>query len=196
FNTCITDAMRLPGTDILVVRHAQPIATPPAAIVTGRLYLIANVMTAELFVGGTMPIPPGYSPTDAIHEVVTNAYYVSRNSSAGAGIPALNRLQLGAGPTLANQELIAGVEDLQVQLGIDTDDDGSVNSYVSPGSAALAGATVTASRAWIRVRGERIDFDYTDTATYQYADLSVSPNDSFRRMLLTKTLRFRNDSGT
>ncbi|MBT8136005.1 MAG: PilW family protein [Gammaproteobacteria bacterium] len=196
FAACIPDTARLPGTDILVVRHAAATATAPANIVNGRVYIISNALTAELFVGGLMPIPAGYGAADTIHEVEVNAYYVSPNSSAGVGIPALNRLELGDGPLLVNQELISGVEDLQVQLGIDTDGTGSVNSYVNPGSAAIAGATIIANRAWVRVRGERVDLDYTDGATYEYADRQVEPNDSFRRMLLSKTLRIRNGLGT
>ncbi len=195
FAGCLPDTARLGGTDVLVVRHATATPTPPASIVNGRLYVISNALAGELFVGGAMPIPSGFNPTDSIHEVITHVYYVSPNSSAGNGIPALNRLELVVGPTLVNQELITGVEDLQVQLGIDTDNDGSVNSYVNPGSAALAGATIIANRAWVRVRGERVDFDYTDDATYEYADRSIAPNDSFRRMLLSKTLRFRNGLG-
>lgn len=196
FQTCLPDSARLAGTDILVVRHASATVTPRASLINGRLYIISNAMTGSLFVGGLMPVPAGFLLTDTIHEVITNAYYVSPNSSAGVGIPALNRLELADGPALVNLEMIAGVEDLQVQLGIDTNGDGSVNSYVTPGSAALVGARIVANRAWIRVRGERIDLDHTDTATYDYADLSVAPDDSFRRILISKTLRFRNGLGS
>lgn len=192
FQTCVPDTVRVAGSDILVVRHAASTPTAPGDIVNNRLYVISNVLSGELFVGGVMPIPAGYNPTDAIHEVVTNLYFLSNNSSAGAGIPALNRIELVDGPALVTQELITGVEDLQVQLGIDTLGTGSVNNYVSPDSPLLAGARIVATRAWIRIRGERIDFDFTDMSTYEYADLSVTPNDSFRRMLVSKTLRVRN----
>ena len=143
---------------------------------------------------GAQPIPPGYSATDQIREVVTHLYYISPNSSVGVGVPALNRIELREGPALINQELIPGVEDLQVQLGVDSDDDGSVNSYLTPNDPAVAGASIVATRAWLLVRGERIDLGFTDTATYDYADLSVEPADQFRRMLMTKTLRLRNSS--
>ena len=193
FQACVNDASRLAGSDILVVRHAAPTPTLPADIVAGRLYLISNVMSGELFVGGAMAIPAGYNATDTIHEIVTNLYFLSPNSSAGNGIPALNRITLIDGPDLAIQELITGVEDFQVQLGVDTPPtNGSVNSYVNPNSPLLAGANIAATRAWIRIRGERIDLDFTDTATYEYADLSIAPNDSFRRMLASKTFRVRN----
>lgn len=192
YTACLPDAARLGGTDVLVIRHAAAAVTAPAALVANRLYVITNAVTGELFVAGAMPIPPGYSATDEIREVVTNLYYISPNSSAGAGIPALHRLELQPGPTLVAQELIPGVEDLQVQLGIDTDADGSVNRYLTPNSPALAGANVVAARTWVRVRGERIDLGFTDTATYDYADQSVSPADQFRRMLISRTLRLRN----
>lgn len=192
FKDCVPDNMRLPGTDILVVRHASTRQVAPADLVADRLYLISNALSGELFVAGQQPIPPGYNPADAIHEVVTNLYYVSPGSSAGTDIPALNRLQLVPGPELASQELIPGTEDMQVQVGVDSDGDGSVNSYVSPNSPLAAGNSFIATRVWIRVRGEQIDLDFTDDATYNYADQQVQPNDRFRRMLMSKTLRFRN----
>ncbi|MBT8143445.1 MAG: PilW family protein [Gammaproteobacteria bacterium] len=194
FDTCIPTASRLGGTDILVVRHAAATPTAVADLIPNQLYLISNAMSGELFVAGQQPVPPGYNPTDVIHQVMTNLYFISPNSSAGNGIPALNRLQMVPGPELAIQELIPGAEDFQVQVGVDSDADGSVNSYVSPNSPLAAGASVVAARAWVRIRGERVDLDFTDTATYDYADRQVQPNDNFRRMLMSKTLRFRNGS--
>ena len=194
FQGCVPDNARQPGTDILVIRHAAATTTAPADLIADRLYMVSNAMSGELFVAGQQPIPPGFSPTDAIHEVVTNLYFISPNSSVGVGVPALNRIELVPGPELGTQELIPGAEDFQVQVGVDSDGDGSVNSYVNPNSPLVAGSTVVASRAWIRVRGERIDLDFTDTATYDYADQQVQPNDSFRRMLMSKTLRVRNGS--
>lgn len=194
YTPCLPDSARRAGTDVLVVRHAAAAPTPAGALVANRLYVITNAVTGELFVAGAMPIPPGYSAADEIREVVTHLYYISPNSSAGAGIPALNRLELREGPALVNQELIPGVEDLQVQLGIDSTADGSVNSYLTPNSPALAGASIVAARAWVRVRGERIDLGFTDSATYDYADQSDTPGDQFRRLLMSKTLRLRNAS--
>lgn len=194
FAGCLPDGNRLVGTDVLVVRHAAAAATAPADLIANRMYVITNAVTGELFIAGAQPIPPGYSVTDQIREVVTHLYYISPNSSVGAGVPALNRIELREGPELINQELIPGVEDLQVQLGVDSDDDGSVNNYLTPNDPAVAGARIVATRAWLLVRGERIDLGFTDTATYDYADLSVEPADQFRRMLMTKTLRLRNSS--
>ena len=193
FAGCLPDASRAAGTDVLVVRHAAADETPRAALDDGRVYLVSNAMTGELFVGGE-PLPAGYAAGDPVNELVTNAYYVSPDSTAGENVPALRRMTLSTGPAITDEELVAGVEDFQVQLGIDTDADGSVNSYVSPGSAVLAGAQIIAVRVWLRLRTQGAELGFTDDATYAYAGRSVAPADGLRRLVVSTTVQLRNRS--
>jgi type IV pilus assembly protein PilW len=195
FPACLPDAARADATDVLVVRHAAATETARASILNNTLYLISNSMTGELFVGG-QPLPSGYAADDPVNEMVTNAYYISPNSTLGNGIPSLRRMILGNGPAINDEELVPGVEDLQVQFGIDTDADGSVNSYVSPGSAALAGARIVAVRVWLRLRTEKAEVGFTDDATYAYAGHSVAPADGVRRLVVSTTLELRNRGTT
>ena len=97
---------------------------------------------------------------------------------------------------LNDEELVPGVEDLQVQLGIDTDADGSVNSYLNPGSPALAGARIVAVRLWLRLRTEQAELGFTDNATYDYAGRKVEPADGLRRLVVSTTIQLRNRSTT
>ncbi len=191
FLGCVSEDMRLAGTDIAIARHVATTPTAPGAIVAGQLYVISSVATGEIFVGG-QPIPTGYAAGDQIHALVTNVYYVSPNSSAGDGTPSLRRLVLRPGPEWVDEELIPGVEDLQVQLGIDTDNDLAVNSYLDPGAAAIAANPVVAARLWVRVRDENRENGFTDEATYDYGTVSVTPDDGFRRVLISRTIQLRN----
>jgi type IV pilus assembly protein PilW len=193
FAGCLPDAARRAGTDVLVVRHAAAAETARADIEGTRVYLVSNPMSGTLFVG-SQPFPAGYAGDDPVNELVTNAYYVSPTSSAGADVPSLRRMTLSAGPSITDEELVPGVEDFQVQLGIDTDGDGSVNSYVSPGSPTIAGAQVTAVRVWLRLRAEDGELGFTDGATYAYAGRSVTPADNLRRLVVSTTLQLRNRS--
>jgi type IV pilus assembly protein PilW len=195
FSACVADDARAPDTDMLVVRHASATQTPRASVVNNTVYLISNPVTGSLFVGG-QPLPAGYAADDPVNELVTNAYYVGPSSTAGSQVPSLRRMTLGNGPTLLDEELVPGVEDLQVQLGIDTDADGSVNSYLSPGSPALAGTRIVAVRLWLRLRAEKGEVGFTDGATYEYAGHSVEPADSLRRMVVSTTIQLRNRSTT
>jgi type IV pilus assembly protein PilW len=150
-------------------------------------------MSASLFVGG-QPLPGGFAADDPVNEIVTNAYYVSPSSAAGNDVPSLRRLALDVGPEIVDEELVPGVEDLQLQFGIDTDADGSVNSYLSPGSAGLAGAEILAVRLWLRLRAENAEAGFTDDATYEYAGRSFEPDDALRRLVVSTTIRLRNGS--
>ena len=103
-------------------------------------------------------------------------------------------MTLDTGPEIVDEELVPGVEDPQVQFGIDTDADGSVNSYVNPGSPALAGVEILAVRLWLRLRAEREELGFTDEATYEYAGRSFTPDDALRRLVVSATIQLRNRS--
>ena len=48
-------------------------------------------------------------------------------------------------------------------------------------------------RIWLRIRAERFENGFTDTANYVYADQNVGPfNDAFRRIVVSKTTYLRN----
>ncbi len=105
---------------------------------------------------------------------------------------------LVAGGTIEDREVLPGVEDMQIQLGIDTDPVGAANRgvldrYVNADDVLLATSAVVAVRVWLRIRAERIENGFRDTAIYRYADGSAGPFlDSFRRVVVSKTIYLRN----
>lgn len=192
-----------PDTDTLVVRRAseQP---EPAAV--GRLSVqSARFPASRLFVGATTP--PGY-PAAAfrIHRLVVNGYYVSPTSTlstAGHRVPSLRRKTLGSGPAVTDEEVLPGVEDMQVQFGIGTGAPGAggprvVARWVNPGDALLDPAAhpevqVVAVRLWLRLRAEHPETGFRDTEARQYADREVvAPNDGYRRIVVSRTIWLRN----
>ena len=110
------------------------------------------------------------------------------------------------GPRIVDREVLPGVEDLQVQFGIDTDDvgaadRGSINRYVNPDNPILdrlsaafnPDATILAVRIWLRLRAERPENGFIDSKNYVYADQDVpAPNDGFRRTVISTTIYLRN----
>ncbi len=198
------------GADTLEMRRVSedPIPVPAA----GTLYVqSARFRDGQIFPGPV--VPPGFLPgTSATHQLRVMGYYVSANSTLdtpGNPVPSLRVKTLvggGFGPRILDQEVLPGVEDLQVQFGVDTDlagtpNRGSIDRYVNPGdpiitpgaAGFLPDAQILAIRLWVRLRAERRENGYTDTANYVYADRNVPPfNDAFRRIVVSKTIYLRN----
>lgn len=194
------------GSDVLVVRHASadPV-TPP--LVNGVVYVQSDRMKSDVFANGInpdtdlCPAPPGIR-VRCTYDWNTNYYYISSSSSLGDDVPSLRRKTI-VNRVLTDQELIAGVEDFQVQLGIDLGPapDNAVDRYVdaddnavTPGAPGFDAATnVLSVRIWLMFRGEQDERGFVDGATYAYADAGpFAPGDNFRRLLVNKTVMLRN----
>ncbi|RMD79283.1 MAG: hypothetical protein D6809_03950, partial [Gammaproteobacteria bacterium] len=154
-----------------------------------------------LFLGAprTAPAPPARD-----HRLVARAYFVgdSRGSAGprrcqGHLIPALVRETLGALGRPVAEEVVAGVEQLQLRYGVDLNGDGAVDRYLDAGQPPLddpAGWGVVRSvRLWVLVRSECPDPFHTDTRTYQMGDAPpYAPADHFHRALYRTTVALRN----
>jgi len=120
----------------------------------------------------------------------TSGYFVGESISA-PGQPSLQRVIYDNG-ALTREDLALGVEDLQVLYGVDTNNDGSPDTYV-PASAftnALWGN-------WSKVRSAQISLVFRSleptlpaVATQTYLDKNYQ--DKFMRQLITATVRLRN----
>jgi hypothetical protein len=73
------------------------------------------------------------------------------------------------------QEIVAGVEDMQVQLGIDTGvtPTGVATRYVNP-NAVPVGAQIVAVRVWLLLRADAPEPGFIDTRTYEYGDRLIA----------------------
>ena len=206
--------------DTLTVRRASVLTAVPTANVlnlcttriSGRLQSTNAACTA--------------GPAGQVSNLIVDAYYIDRNSLQQAGLPALRRKTLDASGTLrfVDQEIISGVEDMQVQFGIDPfGNTGVATRYVNP-DAVPATAQIVAVRVWLLVRSDTAEAGFTDNAIYQYGDRlqatgvtgdlnnaadagkayqpSLNPNATVlgprhvRRLLISRTISLRNALGT
>lgn len=222
--TCLpTDATHI--GDILVVRYAAPwilggITTPtPPHPVTNHFYIRSSLFEGRLFEGqdsATYPIPG--APVTRTSELIARAYFIhiSNNSDpskcpGSAAVPSLYRMSLING-ALVPEEIAYGVDNFQVQYGIDTDGDDSVDNYIDAQVATdPSWGQVIAARVWLSVRAECPESGYDNTNSYAMAGGNYTPGttdrdgdtkidgdvdgdgtDDYRRQIFTTTIRLRN----
>jgi len=196
------------NSDIITVRRAS---VNPVAPLDGQLQIQTTRMQGMMFTDGNVPVefstdinPNTGEPYSTTHNLVINSYYVAANSDLIPGAPALRRKSLGvglAGPIIIDEEVAPGVENIQLQLGVDIDEDNTVDRYVNPDEpiydpddpAFIPGARVLSARFWIVVRGIAPEVGIQDTLNYAPGDVNLgSFNDNFRRMVVSKTVLMRN----
>ena len=197
---CATVGRGQDNSDVLTVRRSSVIPTVPEI---GRLQIQSTRVRSQIFADGA--VPEAFSPVNSeTYNLLVNSYYVAADSALVPGAPALRRKSLGTAagaPAIVDQEVAPGVENLQVQFGIDVDGDNAVERYVNPGdpiydpSAAefVPGARVLTARIWLVVRSISAEVGIQDKRDYEPGDVDLGvPDDEFRRMLVSKTILLRN----
>ena len=201
-----------PQSDLVTIRRASVQPVDPVDLEPGRLYVQSTRVQGELFDDGTTPLsflpitnhPITGAPSSAAHNLMVSSYYVSPTSDLIPGVPTLRRKTLtvrDGAPFIEDQEVAPGVENIQLQLGIDVDEDNTVDRYVNPGSdiynpaagGYIPGARVLTARIWLVVRGVTTEFGLQDARNYAPGNANLGQmNDSFRRLQVSKTILLRN----
>ena len=197
---CAAVGSAQPDSDTITSRRASFNAVPPQA---GRLQIQSSRIQGQLFADGA--VPAGFTEASSrTHDLLVNTYYVAPTSNLIPGTPTLRRKTLVAGsggPSIADQEVAPGVENIQLQLGIDVDQDNTVDRYVNPGDpimnpaspAFIPGARAMTARVWLVVRSVEPEFGLQDNFNYQPGDVDLGTyNDAYRRIQVSKTILLRN----
>jgi type IV pilus assembly protein PilW len=187
-------------SDTITTRRATVAAQPLQA---GVLQVQSTRIQGQLFADGN--IPGGFTAADSeTHNLLVSSYYVAASSNLIPGVPTLRRQTLvggAGGPAIADQEVAPGVENIQLQLGVDVDEDNTVDRYVNPGDAILdpldanfiPGIRVITARIWMVVRGVTQEVGLQDNVNYAPGDVNLGQyGDQFRRMQVSKTILLRN----
>ena len=206
---CAANGGSQASSDVVTVRR---VSVQPALPEAGRLQVQSTRIQGELFEVEQVPAaflpitnhPITGVPSSATHNLIVNSYYVSPTSTLIPGVPTLRRKTLtvrNGAPFIEDQEVAPGIENIQLQLGVDLDEDNTVDRYVNPGddiynpSAAgyIPGARVLTARIWLVVRGVTTEFGLQDGRNYQPGNANLGQmNDSFRRLQVSKTILLRN----
>lgn len=211
---CLAEANHLDGTDIIVLRRsaADNTVTGIADAVAGRVYLQATPAAMVVGTGGataaatfTLLRKDGSTPAE-LRRYVERIYFVSpchlptsgtvcdEAADGGQPIPTLKRLELTeAGFTIT--PLVEGIENLQLEYGIDDNADGAPDSYESAPSVARF-SDVMAVRIGLLARTIEPSAGQVDRRSYQLGDaLFDGPGDAYKRQAYSVAVRAVNLSG-
>jgi type IV pilus assembly protein PilW len=194
---CLDAAELVAGTDIVAVKHLA--GAESTSLVEGDVVVRYNGTVGSLFVH---PIAASF-PLPYEDRIYTPAIYFIRNytNTAGDGLPSLCRKVLVGGTTvnMTTECIAAGIENLQVEYGIDSNADGSVDSYINapdgvPTEAEMELMEQTVSvKVYMLARTADVDRAYTNDKTYAFSNAAIPPpNDSFRRRVYTTTVSVPN----
>jgi type IV pilus assembly protein PilW len=230
---CLSADDLLPGTDILVVRRAESRTAAAAALSANTIYMQAVAETYDpvalqilkpiLAKGNPSSAFNQASPTTAelgeIRRFRVHIYFVAKcsvpaggaatcNAGADAGnpIPTLKRLELGPAGTFQIVPLVEGIENVQVEYGVDTVPaglpagspyvgDGMPESYKAAPTAAEF-SQVVAVRLFVLARATEASTSYSDTKTYDLGlHGTVAGSGPYKRQVFTTVVRLNNLAG-
>jgi len=174
----------MPNADTITVRRASvsPSTVPPAV---GPLRVCSTRSAGVLVVDTTTGVCTGVAavpPSAQINDLVVNMYYVDRDSDQQQGLPSLRRWFLDPTPDFKEAEIIPGVEDMQVQYGVDLTGGlgpagGAATQYLDAGPALTAlltaannPAQIVSVRIWLLIRAETPEGGFTDDRIYEYGN--------------------------
>lgn len=206
---CLPRAAAQANSDVITVRRAT---VAPVAVDNARLQVQTTRIHGEIFSGAEPPasfsvaINPGTGmPASTTHNLMVTSYYVASDSDLLPGVPTLRRKRLATfngEPSIIDEEIAPGVENIQIQLGIDVDQDNTVDRYVNPGAGIydpndatsfIPGARVITARIWLLVRGVYRENGIVDPRNYAPGDVQLGIfTDDYRRMQVSKTILLRN----
>ena len=185
------------SADTLTLRHASLQVTESRA---GRLQVLSRAASSQplrLFADGR--VPRMLDAPSEVRDLVVRTYYVANQSVGNPRLPALRVKSLTESRGSAqfrDEEVMPGVEDLQVELGyLDVDEASEIPRFVTADSPVAASARVVAVRVWLRVRAEAREPGYREDRSFVYSNIDFTPTGSargHRRLLVTRTIALRN----
>lgn len=205
--SCLTN--QLNGTDAIVIRRASTSTTPITSvngsshfIQTGRCMDDVDPLAFGTALGSfplrTIDCGKAADPRMAMVRI----YYISRcNDCARDTTPTLKRMELQSG-TMVVTPLVEAVENLRIDYGFDTDNDGVADRYLRSTSGTAGAAdnnwsNVMAARVHLLVRTAELPAGNTDTSVYQMGlSGSVGPyGDGWKRTAFSSAVRLSNPAG-
>lgn len=200
YRACIPATDYLRG-DVLAVRYGAPVSEAPWRNTTRSLtpYLFASVEKPRILVGSEVSKALAQEPGTSLYALNAFAYHIApaHESYSHCGedrYPALARRGLDHRGLPRREEVTEGIEDIQVQIGVDRDHDGAVETFLDPGQARPEDS-VRAVRIWLIARARCGEAGYHNTQRYELGSRIFVANDHYRRELFSLTVALRGIHG-
>lgn len=192
-HSCFTAGELQDGTDVVAIRRVA--GSEAAGLSAGTVYLRTNGTVGLLF-NAPFPVAPAVAVATprGDWQYRPSIYFIRQFANvAGDGIPTLCRKVLnGVGPNMVTECLATGIEDLQIEYGIDTSEDGHPNVYM-PAPTVADMQNVVDARIFLLARTTDIDTRYTNDKTYSISNAGdFEPVDSFHRRVFSTSVSIQN----
>lgn len=195
-------------SDVLVLRFADPesflnttdLATTPVDELSegGNLFIRSQVGAGGVLFDvanrddAIAEIPGEDAEAVFNYRYSALVFYLDRGDT---GTPTLYRKSIADG-TVISQPLVDGVEQMKFLYGLDSNGDGSVDSYREPaGMTPSDWQNVSSVRATVIVRGDQLD-EFTDTEDYpmtpEYTYSVSAGEERYQRRLFVEDIQIRN----
>lgn len=191
--SCINGAEFVDGTDVVAIKRVAGIRA--GARVNGQVYLRTNGTVGLLFrepLGGVTAIAVPAPNSD--WEYRPSIYFIRNyENTPGDDVPTLCKKVLRIpGPGMTTECIAAGIENMQVEYGIDVTGDGFTNLYL-PNPTLLQMQSVVAARVTLLARAADIDTRYENAKTYLLSNADpYTPQDNFHRQTVSTTVGIQN----
>lgn len=216
--TCTTiPTTKKAGSDILVIRRASTQTVAAASAVALTKYLQVSQCQYEAlnsFVLATAPATYNLTKKSCtaantgvaadLRSIRVQIYFIDANNKAGDGVPTLKMIELidpltypsasyasyTAGTFTPAIPLVEGIEYMQIDYGLDTDNDGVPNSYAS---TTTDWSKVVSVKINLVSRNIEATPSYTDATAYNLGTAgSVTPGGHYKRHAYTQVVRLIN----
>lgn len=192
-HSCFVGDEILEGTDVVSIKRV--VGNDAPVLRNGGVYLRTNGTVGLLFRAPMIGAPAiAIAAPRADWEFRPSIYYIRRfANTAGDGIPTLCRKALsGPGPGMTTECLATGIENLQLEYGIDTSSDGQPNMYLTDPTQAQIQSVVSA-RIFVLARTAELDARYTNSKTFSISNSpDYTPADSFHRRVFSTSVSIQN----
>jgi type IV pilus assembly protein PilW len=185
------------GTPLLVsdCDYANIFTNSSTVASSGNSGTLERATTALTATAGAVQMPqnttvsfPAYAAGSFVTAIQTVVYYVRPSANEG-GAPSLWRIVGNSGP----QELVEGVERLEIQYGEDTNSDLLVDSYVTAAAVTNWSNVMSVSLAVLLRAPEQDPDSPLVSRTFNMLGTTVGPfSDRRARILFTTTVALRN----
>jgi type IV pilus assembly protein PilW len=200
--TCVDGSTVVPNTDLLAIKRTASEASVSNGLVHPEL---AASSTTSWFLhtdAGLRPVWEQHRPSNFLAgggldssasywEASARIFYIRAYSRfPGDGVPSLC-MELLAGDAMGTRCLVEGVEEMQVEFGIDSNLDGAVDRYLNnPSRAELRLARV--ARVYLLVRSLKQLPGFIDNGVYELGTREVDgAGDGYLRRVFTATAALR-----